>query len=204
MSRRRRSSSRSSEEERRGREGNHRRGASNANAYGDRGHSLLIRNLPLDTEPYDLREAFRRFGLISDVHLPRDRRTGELRGFAYVEFVQAQAASEAQSYMNRQMFRGNYITVAHANTSRYSRAEMRSSARNRYGSYRSYHGLRSRSSSSRFQDRNSRYGSYRSYHGSRSRSRSRSYSRSRSPRYRDGHSRSYSPAPRRRENSFSP
>ncbi|XP_008802724.2 serine/arginine-rich SC35-like splicing factor SCL30 isoform X3 [Phoenix dactylifera] len=147
--------------------------------------SLLVRNIPLNCRPEDLRAAFERFGPVRDVYLPKDYYTGMPRGFGFVEFVDPYDASEAQYHMNRQIFGGREITVVLAAESRKRPEDMRNRARPR--------GLSGHDSR-----RSSYYG----------RSRSRSVSRSRSPRhsYRvRQRSRSYSPAPRYRgDHSVSP
>ncbi|KAJ8494283.1 hypothetical protein OPV22_016004 [Ensete ventricosum] len=140
--------------------------------------SLLVRNIPLNCRPEDLRVPFERFGPVRDVYLPKDYYSGEPRGFAFVEFVDPYDASEAQYHMNRQLFGGREITVVVAAESRKRPEDMRKRTRTRGPS--GYDRRRS------------------SYHGC---SRSRSRSRSRSPRYssRARHrSRSYSPAPKSR------
>ncbi|XP_010534507.1 PREDICTED: serine/arginine-rich SC35-like splicing factor SCL30 isoform X2 [Tarenaya hassleriana] len=139
--------------------------------------SLLVRNIPLDCRPEELRVPFERFGPVRDVYMPRDYYSGKPRGFAFVEFVDSYDAAEAQRSMNRRIFAGREITVVVAAESRKRPEEMRVRTRTREPSS----------------------------HGGRSsgRSRSRSASLSRSPRrpsdsrsrYR---SRSHSPAPRRR------
>ncbi|XP_057523017.1 serine/arginine-rich SC35-like splicing factor SCL30 isoform X2 [Amaranthus tricolor] len=144
--------------------------------------SLLVRNIPLDCRPEELRVPFERFGPVRDVYIPKDYYTGEPRGFAFVQFVDSYDASEAQYHMNRQIFAGREITVVVASESRKRPEEMRRRTRQRSGG--------------------PRYGARRS--PAYRRSRSRSVSRSRSPPYhsvsRGGHhSRSYSPSPRRRE-----
>ncbi|KAJ8498240.1 hypothetical protein OPV22_008792 [Ensete ventricosum] len=135
--------------------------------------SLLVRNIPLNCRPEDLRVSFERFGPVRDVYLPKDYYTGEPRGFAFVEFVDPYDASEAQYHMNKQLFGGREITVVLAAESRKRPEDMRKRAR-----------IRGPSGDDR--GHSSHYG----------RSRSCSRSRSRSPRYsRSRHrSRSYSPA----------
>ncbi|KAJ4719889.1 Serine/arginine-rich SC35-like splicing factor [Melia azedarach] len=141
--------------------------------------SLLVRNIPLDCGPEELRIPFERFGLVRDVYIPKDYYTGEPRGFAFVQFVDPYEAAEAQHHMNGKRFAGREISVVVAAETRKRPEEMRQRARvSRGGS--GYGGPRS------------------SYYG---RSRSRSVSRSRSPRHPHVsrsryHSRSYSPAPR--------
>ncbi|OVA16514.1 RNA recognition motif domain [Macleaya cordata] len=143
--------------------------------------SLLVRNVPMNCRPEDLRAPFERFGPVRDVYLPKDYYSGEPRGFAFVQFVDPYDAAEAQYHMNGQLFCGREITVVVAAETRKRPEEMR------------HRGGRPRGPSG--------YGGRRSYYG---RSRSRSVSRSRSPRYPSGsrgryRSRSNSPAPRRRD-----
>ncbi|KAL2926634.1 Serine/arginine-rich SC35-like splicing factor SCL30 [Bienertia sinuspersici] len=163
-----------------------RRGGGGGGGYGRRKEpnhgSLLVRNIPLDCRPEELRVPFERFGLVRDVYIPKDYYTGEPRGFAFVQFVDSYDASEAQYHMNGQIFAGREISVVVAAESRKRPEDMRRKTRQRSGGPR-YGGRRSPG--------------YR-------RSRSRSVSRSRSPNIRSsskgGHrSRSYSPSPKRRD-----
>lgn len=139
--------------------------------------SLLVRNIPRDCRPDELRSPFERFGPLKDVYLPKDYYTGEPRGFGFVQFMDPQDAAEAQYHMDGQFIGGREITVVLAEENRKKPDEMR---------------VRTRTS------RAPRgYGRRRSPHSARSRSRSRS-PEYRSISYRGGHrSRSYSPAPRR-------
>ncbi|KAK9061165.1 hypothetical protein SSX86_018345 [Deinandra increscens subsp. villosa] len=183
--------------------------------------SLLVRNIPLNCRPEELRVPFERFGVVRDVYLPKNYYTGgygwfevktspsptidegffcltllnifptksrvhlknvrlEPRGFAFVQFVDPYDAAEAQYQMNGRMFAGREISVVLASETRKRPEEMR-----RRTGVRGPSGHEGR----------------RSYHG-------RSRSRSRSPRHpsasrRRHHSRSYSPAPKRRRD-YSP
>ncbi|KAL7253183.1 hypothetical protein ACSBR1_007669 [Camellia fascicularis] len=160
------------------------------NGYGrskEQNHgSLLVRNIPLNCRPEELRVPFERFGVVRDVYIPKNYYTGEPRGFAFVQFVDAYDAAEAQYHMNRQIFSGREISVVVAAETRKRPEDMRRRTRVREPSG---------------------YGGRRSHYG---RSRSRSVSRSPSPRYPSGsrsrhRSRSYSPAPKRRvDYSISP
>ncbi|CAN6442651.1 unnamed protein product [Victoria cruziana] len=96
--------------------------------------SLLVRNIPLDCRPEDLRIPFERYGPIRDVYLPKDYYTGEARGFGFVQFVDPFDASEAQYHMNGQIFCGRELTVVVAAETRKRPEEMRSRARVRGGS----------------------------------------------------------------------
>ncbi|KAK6933171.1 RNA recognition motif domain [Dillenia turbinata] len=144
--------------------------------------SLLVRNIPLNCRPEELRGLFERFGIVRDVYLPKDYYTGEPRGFAFVQFVDSMDALEAQRHMDGQSFAGRQISVVIAAETRKRPEEMR--RRTRVRPPLGYAGRRP------------------SYHG-------RSRSRSLSPRYPSGsrsryRSRSYSPARRRGDYSVSP
>ncbi|EXC20173.1 Serine/arginine-rich splicing factor 12 [Morus notabilis] len=109
-----------------------RRGYGGGGGYGGRrkeqNHgSLLVRNIPLDCRPEELRVPFERFGVVRDVYIPKDYYTGtsqphfharfeifswvEPRGFAFVQFVDSYEASEAQYHMNGKTFAGREISV---------------------------------------------------------------------------------------------
>ena len=45
---------------------------------------IYVGNLSFDTTKDDLESLFSRFGGVSDVHVPTDRDTGRVRGFAFV------------------------------------------------------------------------------------------------------------------------
>uniref|UniRef100_A0A0D6R1Y2 RRM domain-containing protein n=1 Tax=Araucaria cunninghamii TaxID=56994 RepID=A0A0D6R1Y2_ARACU len=147
--------------------------------------SLLVRNIPRDCRPDELRIPFERFGPLKDVYLPKDYYTGEPRGFGFVQFMDPLDAAEAQYHMDGQYIGGREITVVLAEENRKKPDEMRVRSRPRaprgYGRHRSPYYARSRS---------------------RSRSRSPGY---RSTSFRGHHSRSYSPGPRRgHDRSISP
>ncbi|KAG4181324.1 hypothetical protein ERO13_A10G220000v2 [Gossypium hirsutum] len=112
--------------------------------------SLLVRNIPLDCRPEELRIPFERFGLVRDVYIPKDYYTGQPRGFAFVQFVDSYDASEAQRRMNGKIFAGREISVVVAAETRKRPEEMRHKSRIRgpsgYGGRSSYYG-RSRSRS---------------------------------------------------------
>ncbi|XP_028783580.1 serine/arginine-rich SC35-like splicing factor SCL28 [Neltuma alba] len=167
---------------------------------------LLVRNLPLDAVPEDLRGPFERYGPVKDVYLPKNYYTGEPRGFGFVKFRYAEDAAEAKQQLNHTVIGGREIRIVYAEENRKTPQEMRSNVRisGRYGGngrrrtptrsrrYRSY----SRSLSPAgdhprdHRDKDDYY----------SPERSRSYSRSPSPRGRKDYRRSPTP----RENGRSP
>ncbi|KAH7027721.1 uncharacterized protein B0I36DRAFT_327733 [Microdochium trichocladiopsis] len=56
---------------------------------------LFIRNLPYTATPEDLRTHFEQWGTIEEVHMPMDKTGSNNRGFAFVLFVDADAAVNA-------------------------------------------------------------------------------------------------------------
>uniref|UniRef100_A0A914CTG4 Serine/arginine-rich splicing factor 2 n=1 Tax=Acrobeloides nanus TaxID=290746 RepID=A0A914CTG4_9BILA len=48
-------------------------------------YSVKVDNISYHTSPNDLRRLFDRYGEIGDVHIPRDRRTRQSRGFGFME-----------------------------------------------------------------------------------------------------------------------
>ncbi len=60
--------------------------------------SIYVGNLSYDITQKDLEETFAEYGSVSRVHMPTDRETGRLRGFAFVEMsseTEEDAAIEA-------------------------------------------------------------------------------------------------------------
>ena len=47
--------------------------------------SIYVGNLSYEVEREDLNEVFTEYGTVKRVHLPTDRDTGRVRGFAFVE-----------------------------------------------------------------------------------------------------------------------
>ncbi|XP_022722636.1 serine/arginine-rich SC35-like splicing factor SCL28 [Durio zibethinus] len=90
---------------------------------------LLIRNLPLDARPEDLRVPFERYGPVKDVYLPKNYYTGEPRGFGFVKFQYGEDAAEAKDRMNYQVIGGREIRIVFAEENRKSPQEMRLSSR---------------------------------------------------------------------------
>ncbi|XP_039016511.1 serine/arginine-rich SC35-like splicing factor SCL30 isoform X1 [Hibiscus syriacus] len=111
--------------------------------------SLLVRNIPLDCRPEELRIPFERFGLVRDVYIPKDFHTGTPRGFAFVQFVDPYDAAEAQWRMNGKIFGGREISVVFAAENRKRPEEMQHKERLRgpsgYGGRSSYYGMLFRS-----------------------------------------------------------
>ncbi|KAG1366516.1 hypothetical protein COCNU_13G003060 [Cocos nucifera] len=58
-------------------------------------YSLLVLNISFRTTADDLFPLFDRYGKVVDVFIPRDRRTGDSRGFAFVRYKYADEAQKA-------------------------------------------------------------------------------------------------------------
>ena len=71
--------------------------------------SIYVGNLSYEINKEDLTEVFTEYGTVQRVHLPTDRDTGRLRGFAFVEMeteAEEAAAIEAldgAEWMDREM-----------------------------------------------------------------------------------------------------
>eukprot|EP00250_Pteridium_aquilinum_P001890 c12099_g1_i1 orf=212-1210(+) len=165
------------------------------NRHRDPPCGLLVRNIPKDSRPEEIRSEFEHYGRIRDVYLPKDFHSGEPRGFGFVQFLDAHDASEAKRHMDRAIFKGREISVVFAEENRKRPDEMRVKERSRgrmsYGGYKRspYHG-RSMSRSPRHRSPSPRGGRYSrsnnatcrgNRHGSLSSSPDRSRSRSSSP-----------------------
>jgi len=150
--------------------------------------TLKVDNLTYRTTIEQLKRLFDKFGDIGDIYIPRDHRTKESRGFAFVRFYEREDAEDALDEMDGQMYDGRPLRVQVA---RYSRPDQRRGYSGGGGGRR---GGRSRS-----RDRRRR---------SRSRDKRRSRSRDRRSRSRDRKSRSRDRKDRRssrgRSNSASP
>lgn len=75
---------------------------------------LFVGNLPYDATEDELREHFSSVGNLSYVFIPLDRETGKKRGFAFVEFTDAEQAQEAIRQFNNQPFKGRPLAVNEA------------------------------------------------------------------------------------------
>jgi RNA recognition motif-containing protein len=75
---------------------------------------LFVGNLPYDATEEEIRQHFSAVGQLSYVSIPLDRETGKKRGFAFVEFADAQQAQEAIRQFNNQPFKGRSLAVNEA------------------------------------------------------------------------------------------
>lgn len=88
--------------------------------------NLHVRNLNEQVTTADLEEYFKKFGTITRCTVMTDRKTGESRGFGFVEFATPEEATAAIQKANYQQFFGQPIVVSLAR-SKEERIRMRDS-----------------------------------------------------------------------------
>uniref|UniRef100_A0A7E4VAC6 Serine/arginine-rich splicing factor 2 n=1 Tax=Panagrellus redivivus TaxID=6233 RepID=A0A7E4VAC6_PANRE len=77
-------------------------------------HSLKVDNISYQTTQSELRRLFERYGEIGDVHIPRDRRSRQSRGFGFVRFTSRRDAEYAVTKMDGRHVDGRDIRVSFA------------------------------------------------------------------------------------------
>ncbi len=75
---------------------------------------LFVGNLSWDATDNDLKDAFSKFGEISDAVVLRERDTNRSKGFGFVTFSNDNEADSAVSEMNGKDFMGRNLTVNEA------------------------------------------------------------------------------------------
>ncbi|XP_037270483.2 eukaryotic translation initiation factor 3 subunit G-like [Rhipicephalus microplus] len=66
----------------------------------DEAATIRVTNLSQDVQYSDLRDLFRPFGQIARIYLPKDRVTGQSKGFAFINFVHREDAARAIATVN--------------------------------------------------------------------------------------------------------
>ena len=79
------------------------------------GKKLYIGNLPYTITESELRELFERHGTVASVSVITDRETGRARGFAFVEFEDANGAQAAMQALDGTQVGGRTLRVNEAN-----------------------------------------------------------------------------------------
>jgi RNA recognition motif-containing protein len=77
-------------------------------------NTLFVSNFPFTTTEDELRGTFEAMGAIQSVRIIVDRETGRSRGFAFIEFSDAQALDLAIEQLNETEFRGRRLVVSKA------------------------------------------------------------------------------------------
>ncbi|KAG8099334.1 hypothetical protein GUJ93_ZPchr0013g35181 [Zizania palustris] len=77
-------------------------------------YSLLVLNITFRTTADDLFPLFDRYGEVVDIYIPRDRRTGDSRGFAFVRYKFEDEAQKAVDRLDGRVVDGREIMVQFA------------------------------------------------------------------------------------------
>ncbi|KAJ8541390.1 hypothetical protein K7X08_002206 [Anisodus acutangulus] len=77
-------------------------------------YSLLVLNVTFRTTADDLFPLFDKYGKVVDVFIPRDRRTGDSRGFAFVRYKYQDEAQKAVEKLDGRVVDGREIMVRFA------------------------------------------------------------------------------------------
>ena len=72
---------------------------------------LFVGNLSYQTGENDLQDYFAQAGAVTAVNLMLDKTTGKSRGFAFVEFADADAAQRAIEQLHNKEFQGRQLTI---------------------------------------------------------------------------------------------
>ena len=75
---------------------------------------LYVGNLPYETTEADLQTLFESAGAVSTVTLVRDKATGRMRGFGFVEMSDVEGAQRAISELDKHQYGGRNLTVNEA------------------------------------------------------------------------------------------
>ncbi|KAF0908028.1 hypothetical protein E2562_022886 [Oryza meyeriana var. granulata] len=77
-------------------------------------YSLLVLNITFRTTADDLSPLFEKYGEVVDIYIPRDRRTGDSRGFAFVRYKYEDEAQKAVDRLDGRVVDGREIMVQFA------------------------------------------------------------------------------------------
>ncbi len=101
--------------------------------------NIYVGNLPREATEADVRDAFQAFGQVATVTIIKDKFSGELRGFGFVEMPSKTEAQSAIAGLNGKELKGRTLTVNEARP----RPEGRDSRERRGGGRRMGGGRRS-------------------------------------------------------------
>ncbi|CAR27252.1 hypothetical protein ZYGR_0I05260 [Zygosaccharomyces rouxii] len=84
---------------------------------------LFLRNILYGSTEDDFKELFGKFGELEEVHIALDTRTGQSKGFAYVQFKDPKDAVEAYIELDKQIFQGRLLHILPANSQKNHRLD---------------------------------------------------------------------------------
>ena len=90
--------------------------------------SIYVGNLAYEVEKEDLSEVFNDYGTVERVHVPKDRETGQARGFAFVELKSEANEDKAIQILDGAEWMGRDIKV--------DKARPRDNSRKTYAGYK--------------------------------------------------------------------
>lgn len=73
--------------------------------------SIYVGNLSYEVTEGDLQDVFAEYGSVKRVYVPKDRETGKMRGFAFVEMDTAAAEDEAIEALDSAEWMGRTLKV---------------------------------------------------------------------------------------------
>ncbi len=73
--------------------------------------SIFVGNLPYEVSEDDIKQVFAEYGSVTRVHLPTDRETGRVRGFAFVEMGNETEENSAIEELNGADWMGRTMRV---------------------------------------------------------------------------------------------
>lgn len=75
---------------------------------------LYVKNFPFSATEEDVKNLFSEFGVVESVKIIRDGRTGDSKGYGFVEMETEADAKKAASGLDGRVFLGRTLTVAEA------------------------------------------------------------------------------------------
>lgn len=76
--------------------------------------NIYVGNLPASATEETLRALFEEFGQVTSVKIMKDKFTGQLRGFAFVEMAPSAQSNDAINALNGREFQGSRLRVNEA------------------------------------------------------------------------------------------
>jgi len=78
------------------------------------GKKLFVGNLSYQATEEEIKELFSQAGTVESVKVVMDMRSGQSRGFGFVELSSAEEAQKAVSLLNGKLFKDRPLTVSEA------------------------------------------------------------------------------------------
>ncbi|BDM83670.1 hypothetical protein AM10699_65310 (plasmid) [Acaryochloris marina MBIC10699] len=94
--------------------------------------SIYVGNLSYDVTQDEIQAVFAEYGAVSNVHVPKDRETGRMRGFAFVELGNDAEESKAIEELEGAEWMGRTLKVNKARPRENNRGNNNFSGRNRF------------------------------------------------------------------------